>query len=94
MSEKKELCVDSQRPETAKRGRENLRGVCFRDYSPVFVFESLSTHSGVWEQSGSPDETSKAEGKYTPRPPTPKEGLSVWGPTFLSTQRRLAWRQQ
>lgn len=67
---------------------------CFRDKKTVFVFESLSTHSAVWEQSGSPDKTSKAEGKYTPQPPSPKEGLSVWGPTFLSTQRRLARRQR
>lgn len=27
------------------------------------------------------------------KPPTPKGGLSAWGLTFLTTQRRLAWRQ-
>lgn len=33
--------------------------------------EDLSTHSAVWEQSVSPDQTSKAEQKYTPTTPYP-----------------------
>lgn len=66
----------------------------FGDNTPVFIFGSLSTHSAVWEQSVSPDQTSKAEEKYTQQPPTPKEVLSAWGPTFLSTRRRLARRQR
>lgn len=58
------------------------------------LYLSLSTHSAMWEQSVSPDQTSKAEEKYGPQLPTPEEVLSVWGPALLSTQRRLAWRRR
>lgn len=70
--------------------REHFWGGCLRDNAPMFIFEFVHT---VWEQSVSPDQTSKAEETYTPQPPTPEEVLSVWGPTFLSTQRRLARTQ-
>lgn len=79
--------------ENGHRDRENLWG-CFRNNRPVFVFEFVHTHTAVWEQSVSPDQTAKAEEKYTPQAPTPEEVLSVWGPTFLSTQWRLARRQR
>lgn len=80
------------------RGRGDRGGLCgvAGEIIHPCLDLSLSTHSAVWEQSLSPDQTCRAEAQHTPQPhpPSPEDALSARGPAFLSTQRWSAWRQR